>query len=566
MGFQVVNEQTEDCQCECDAHIQHYITKCNESTKSVIREGNFWISYDNSTSDSDNHYIIYHNCPYDYCILSTERVSINLNKIHGADAQCAFNRTGLLCSTCKPPFSTLSLASSHCLTCTNNWPSIFIVTILAGGLCGIALVALILVLNLTIAVGTLNGLVFYANIVASNNIIYYRTGTQLNAVLSVFIAWLNLEAGIQVNMCAIKGLDTYSRIWLQFLFPTYLIFVLFAIIAISRYSSRFARLIGKRNPIATLATLIVLSYMKFLHNIIDIFSFAVIHYPDGSYKVHWLPDANILYLNRKHIPLFLIATAIVAAGVSYIILLFSWQWLLQVSNYRMLRWIRNTRFNSFMEANVAAYTPKHHYWTGLLLFFRVIIYLVIAYNTKEPRASFLAITLIVASLLLLMVTLKGNIYRNKLIGCLNSFCYLNLLMLSIAHLYWQNNTRGQSISIEISIDAAFTLLLSVLIYHTIKTLLKISCLNRSKIHMLQRIQNLGKNHPIHSREELTMQTMTPHAPPTFTEVGLLDSREVGTNEYSEKHNTSECSPQLSTTTWKERDSLQEPLLYKENTV
>ena len=84
--------------------------------------------------------------------------------------------------------------------------------------------------------------------------------------------------------------------------------------------------------------------------------------------------------------------------------------------------------------------------------------------------------------------------------------------------------------------------------------------------MLQRIQNLGKNHPIHSREELTMQTMTPHAPPTFTEVGLSDSREVGTNEYSEKHNTSECSPQSSTTMWKERDSLQEPLLYKENTV
>ena len=493
IGFQEIVGQSDNCVCDCDTRIQHYITECNESTKSVIREGNFWINYDNSTSDNHNGYIIYHNCPYDYCVLSTEKVSINLNNIHGADAQCAFNRTGLLCSTCKPPFNTLSLASSHCLTCTNNWPSVFIVTILAGGLCGIALVVIILILNLTVAVGTLNGLVFYANIVASNNIIYYRTGSQLNTVLSVFIAWLNLETGLQFDMCAIKGLDAYSKIWLQFSFPTYLIFVLFVIIAISRYSFRFARLIGKRNPIATLATLIFLSYMKFLRNIIDIFSLAVIHYPNGSHKVHWLPDANILYLNHKHIPLFLIATAIVVAGLSYIILLFSWQWLLQVSNYRLLRWIRNTRFNSFMEANVAAYTPKHRYWTGLLLFIRVILYLVIAYNTKEPRASFLATALIVASLLLVMVTLKGNIYRNKLIGCLNSSCYLNLLMLSIAHLYWQNNTRGQNISIEISIDVAFTLPLGVLIYHTIKTLLEISCLNQFKTHMLQRIQNLGKN-------------------------------------------------------------------------
>ena len=246
IGFEEITGKSDNCMCDCDTRIQRYITECNESTKSIIREGNFWINiYDNSTSDNHNRYIIYHNCPHDYCVSSTEKVSINSNNIHGADAQCAFNRTGLLCSTCKPPFSTLSLASSHCLTCTNNWPSIFIVTILAGGLCGIALVALILVLNLTIAVGTLNGLVFYANIVASNNIIYYRTGTQLNAVLSVFIAWLNLETGIQVNMCVIKGLDTYSKVWLQFLFPTYLIFVLFAIIAISKYSSRFARLIGK---------------------------------------------------------------------------------------------------------------------------------------------------------------------------------------------------------------------------------------------------------------------------------------------------------------------------------
>ena len=170
-------------------------------------------------------------------------------------------------------------------------------------------------------------------------------------------------------------------------------------------------------------------------------------------------------------------------------------------------------------------------------------------------------------LLVMVLPLKGNIHRNKLIGCLNSSCYLNLLMLSISHLYWQNNTRGQSISIGISIDIAFTLLLGVLIYHTIKTLLEISCLNRFKMHILQRIQNLVKNRPTHPQDKLTMQTMPPHAPPpSFTEVGLSDSREGCTNEYSEEHNTSESSPQLSTTKWKERDSLQEPLLYKENTV
>ena len=39
---------------------------------------------------------------------------------------------------------------------------------IAAILAGIALVALLLVLNMTVAVGTLNGLIFYANIVFAN--------------------------------------------------------------------------------------------------------------------------------------------------------------------------------------------------------------------------------------------------------------------------------------------------------------------------------------------------------------------------------------------------------------
>ena len=138
-------------------------------------------------------------------------------------------------------------------------------------------------------------------------------------------------------------------------------------------------------------------------------------------------------------------------------------------------------------------------------------------------------------------------------------------MLSIAHLYWQNNTKGQSISVEISVDIAFTLLLSVLIYHIIKTLFEISCLNRVKALILQRIHNLGKNRPTYPQGiELIMQPMPSHIDPTFTEVGLSDSREACTNEYTEEHHTSEnVLRQLSTTKWKERDSLQKPLLYKE---
>ena len=559
IGFQEMT-LSGGCQCDCDARIKKYITKCNEATESLIRQGNFWIDYDNTTSN--NPYIIYHNCPYDYCLSPTKNVSINLNIHDGADVQCAFHRTGLLCSTCKSPLS-LSIGSSRCLKCTEDWPKVFIATIIGGGLSGILFVVIILVLNMTIAVGTLNGFVFYVNIVSSNNIIYHSFGSRSNTPFSVFIAWFNLELGI--DTCFFKGLDTYSKIWLQFAFPIYLIVVLFAIIAISRCSSKFATLIGKRNPVATLATLILVSYMKFLRNTIEILSFAVLHHPDGSHKLHWLPDANIRYFQGKHIPLFLMAVFIVIIGLSYTVFLFSWQWLLPASNYRLLRWIRNTRFNSFMEVNVAAYRPKQRYWTGLMLLIRVALYLEIAYNYRESKASLLATALIAASLLLLIIVVGGNVYRKKFVGCLNSLFYFNLLMLSIAQFYWQNSTKGKRISAEISVGFAFALLLGVLIYHTIKTLLEISCLNGLKVSIVQRISKMGKTHILfgHQETDLILQIMPSQVAPTFTEVGLSDSREACTNEYGEEHDTSKNAAPLSTTIQEERNSLREPLLLEE---
>ena len=52
------------------------------------------------------------------------------------------------------------LGSNQCGQCTNNHIALIIPFIMAG----IALVALVIVLNLTVSVGTINGLIFYANV------------------------------------------------------------------------------------------------------------------------------------------------------------------------------------------------------------------------------------------------------------------------------------------------------------------------------------------------------------------------------------------------------------------
>ena len=76
-------------------------------------------------------------------------------------------------------------------------------------------------------------------------------------------------------------------------FPAYVLLLVALLIIVSECSIRFAQTVGKRNPIATLDTLILLCYVKFLRTIIVVFSFATLEYPDGSRSVVWWPDATV---------------------------------------------------------------------------------------------------------------------------------------------------------------------------------------------------------------------------------------------------------------------------------
>lgn len=400
IGFQPVQSRDTNCDCNCDHHLYpQFITSCNYTAESLTREDTAWIGYHKRVNYSG--YVIYQYCPYDYCYPPTHVIEINLNLDNGADAQCALNRSGLLCGACKPGLS-LSLGSTGCILCPKQWPGLLFTITLAGILSGLVLVATIQVLNLTVAVGTLNGIIFYANIIAAN-FSTLMPATHPN-ILTVAIAWLNLDLGI--DACFFNGMDTYAKQWLQLVFPTYVIILVATVIFISERSAQFAKLMGRGNPVATLATLILLSYTKYLRAIIDIFSFAILKYPDASVKVVWLPDATLQYLSGKHVPLFLAAVVIVMFGIAYTLLLFGWQWLQLLPRERVFQWIWNTRVNSFMDAYLAPHIPKHRYWTGLLLIARIVLYLVSALNlSNNPRINLLAIGLTISCLFVLKAVL-----------------------------------------------------------------------------------------------------------------------------------------------------------------
>ena len=74
-------------------------------------------------------------------------------------------------------------------------------------LVGIALVLLLLIFKLTTAAGTIKSLIFYSNAVAVNHPIFFPPNE--TNILTVFIAWLNLDLGMEIVswmewMCMLK--------------------------------------------------------------------------------------------------------------------------------------------------------------------------------------------------------------------------------------------------------------------------------------------------------------------------------------------------------------------------
>ena len=467
IGFQSKATEITRCECECDSNLEPYITDCVPETKTLIREGNFWIKYINISKNSNGYsYLLYPYCPFDYCHPPNTKVDINLNIASGSDAQCALNRSGLLCGTCQAGLS-LSIGSSYCLPCFSYWPAVFVVILIAAFLGGIAVVAFLLVLNLTVAVGTLNGIIFYANIVVAHNTILLPF-SQPNFI-TIFIAWLNLDFGF--DTCFFEGMDAYWKTWLQLAFPAYIIFLVTMIIFISEHSTRFGYLIGKKNPVATLATLILLSYAKLLHTIIAALSFAILDYPDGSREIVWLPDASVRYLSGKHVPLFIAAALILLAGVAYTTLLFSWQWLLRHQDKKIFKWVRSRKLYTFLEPYHAPYTFQYRYWTGLLLIVRVILYLLAAVSS-DPGISLLSIGIIIGCLLLYKAIFHSRVYRKWVIELFEMICHFNILIFTLAKLFVPLTVRerNQMVPAYLSVSITFILFLAVIIYHLITEL------------------------------------------------------------------------------------------------
>ena len=444
IGFEQSNFTGE---CICDHRLWQYSNSCDIDRQAIFqsRSSTFWlgVSYNNGTPEG----LIHHPyCPFDYC--TTESKYINLNN---PNEQCNFNHSGLLCGKCIEGLS-LVLGSSQCQMCSNNYLALLIPFALAG----VLLVISLFLLHLTVAAGTLHGLIFYANIVAANHHIFLPQSS--NNPASIFIAWLNLDLGIQT--CFYNGMDAYAKTWLDLVFPVYIWVIVGFLVYISSHSVAVTKLLGSR-PVPVLATLFLLSYAKVLRTIIAALSLSVLHYPHKN-AVVWIHDANVSL--AKYIPLALVAILfLLFIFIPYTLFLLLGQRLHSKSH--LLSWVRIPKLKAVLDTYHAPYKPKHRYWTGLLLLVRCALFFGFTFNISGNDSVNLLVISLAAFGIFVWFTLSGMVYKSWNLNALEVSFILNLGILAVATYYVKLSGGIQAAVAYTSVGIAFLTFVGIFTYH-----------------------------------------------------------------------------------------------------
>ena len=410
-------------------------------------------------------------CPLDYCTNKLLNVSFSDPYV-----QCDFSRTGILCGQCQKKFS-LTLGSLHCLPCDNNHVALIVLFAIAG----IALIAIIFLLQLTVSVGTLNGLFFYSNIIQANHQTFIPRTLTIK-FFTIFISLLNLDLGLET--CFYDEMDIYTYSWFQFFFPFYVWFLIGSIILICRHSQSIAKHLGQ-NPVAVLATLLLMSYSKMLSAVIVPLTWTYLTYYTASNEtksVVWLYDASIDFFGElKHIVLgFFAIASLMVFVLPYILLLFFGHWLQCCSNWWILSWLN--KIKPFMEAYHAPYKKHTRHWTGLLLISRLDLFLIFANDGESVNIA------AVSSVSIALLAIKFRVYEHLYNDLLESSYILNLGIFSVATFYLKEKSEdanSQLILSSISVGIAFITFIGILIFH-ISLILKSSSI--WKVHILPFIQ------------------------------------------------------------------------------
>ena len=450
--------------CTCSQSVARENVTCDIDTLNITHNGLMWIGTNdtstpfNANQTNPNACIINEDCLL-YC--SPNPVTFKMND---TDPQCVDDRGQVMCGSCRDGYSLL-MGSNKCGHCDNDYTIIAWIALFA--VMGILLVVVLIALNLTASVGTLNGLLFYANIVKLYGPVFSRKGAI--PMLSQIISWINLDFGIEA--CFYNGMGSYAKQWLQFAFPFYLWMIIIVVIWLCRRYGKISRLMGS-HAVPVLSTLFLLSYTKLVRTIVIVLHKRdiTLHCINGSTisVSKWYEDPNVDYAKGKHAGLFAFALFVSFVFVIPYTLFLSFSPLFEkyFSNYKVFKKLWS-QFKPIIDAYSGPMKDEYRFWPGLLLVARLPILLSVTLVDSfiESHYFLLCVLLTVLAVVLSLGHCFGGFYRKRMNNMIEVWFLFNLcIMVGLSGAY-NNDNSAVLIWYNTCLSVFTATFLAIAIYH-----------------------------------------------------------------------------------------------------
>ena len=438
-GFQL-SLQTGSCICShilSSLNIVGYTPNCSINTITFNRplESNPWAGISNEESSV---FLFSSHCPYGYCnsksIFNVFQYKNNTFALTTKDfsitsSLCLYKREGILCSKCSTVNGvnySVVFGSTECRQCSNWW----LWTIVLYALAGFLLIYLLYALRLTLATGTINGIIFYVQV--ANAGLYDVLSSQCYRIKNFamfFISIMNLNLGFP--LCFYNGMTEFWKAGLNLLFPLYLLIIVVVLIILSRFSLRLSNRIA-HSSVQVLVTVVHLSFSKLLIALFDTFIPVELYNSTmNKSKNIWFYDGSVTYGDANHMKLMIVTSVIVG--------IFLIPYMLIILTGRLL--MRSNKIREYLrpiyEAVHAPYKYNKQYWftaRQLLLIFEYIMYTI--YRGSNILLPFSA----VLPIYLTFVTVQAHLspFKNKVINILDLSVMINYGMFLCTNWYLIN--------------------------------------------------------------------------------------------------------------------------------
>lgn len=467
--------------CQCSKALQafskkhvFYMFHCYISTQSFPRPiGLFTDGWAGMTKNGK--FAVSENCVVGLC--TTER---NLKYFYSVDESttllvqdyrkpatnhsvCADNLEGPLCGTCKHGFSR-AFGSLHCVSCLNNkfnyWAAILLTVVT-----GIFFVIISYGLNLTLSTGTINGVLFYVNVVNINlvNLLLVvsteNKASTFQIISTMFISTLN--ANMMTPMCFSENMGEVLKTGLTLTFPYFLLLIVLLIIVISRYSTWLSNKTS-HSSVQVLVTVVHVSISILLPTFVKTFSSERLYMENETKRV-WLYDGSIDFLrdSQHSILAAMVVIAVLPLFSAYSLFLIFGKYLIKYSSKF------NLHLRQCYEAIHAPYREGREQWFAV----RLLLYMTICLLPLVNSAMYVHLISGLLIGLFLIGQLLYHPYKTKTLNILDNWALSNLAVVYLAVMVWQSSKINTVAYLLItSILLMLCTSIAILIYHIIVAL------------------------------------------------------------------------------------------------